>query len=166
MMKRVMNRAIEMAKKMEGDWQARMKMALTHSWKVEKGQVEVKANNEIVGFKDWFVNKNFDQNEAYAIRNEAYRFEITKETEKAYRFTIHTEYGKIFTWAPKSVCMTEEDERQEAIKAMNAWENGLKRNKELRQKAIELGVKCVGPNSRLKTATLERKIKEHLENIA
>lgn len=36
MMKKVMKKAVELAKKMEGDWIARMKMALRMAWAIVK----------------------------------------------------------------------------------------------------------------------------------
>ncbi len=38
MLKRVMKRAVQLAKTFEGDWQARMSEALKISWKLEKGE--------------------------------------------------------------------------------------------------------------------------------
>lgn len=53
--------------------------------------------------KEWFVNKNFSQQQAQAIRN-GHDLEIIKETEKAYQVHINTDFGRIsYVWVPKSV---------------------------------------------------------------
>lgn len=52
--------------------------------------------------KDWFLEKNFTQNERYAIST-CNDIETKKETEKAMLFTFHTEFGTITKWIPKSV---------------------------------------------------------------
>lgn len=65
--------------------------------------------NEIVALKDWFIYKNFDEEDARAIRKEAYLFDILTETEKAYHFSIHVSDRAILAWVPKSVCLTQTD---------------------------------------------------------
>ncbi len=55
----------------------------------------------------WFLNKNFSQNERYAIStcDDAV---IERETEKALMVVFRTEYGTIRTWLPKSVATVEQ----------------------------------------------------------
>lgn len=54
--------------------------------------------------KDWFVRKNYEGNQLYAIRESGNQFVITDETEKAYKGYYDTDYGKIYAWCPKSCC--------------------------------------------------------------
>lgn len=65
--------------------------------------------NKIAALKDWFIYKNFDEEDARAIRKEAYLFDILTETEKAYHFSIHVSDRAILAWVPKSVCLTQSD---------------------------------------------------------
>lgn len=65
--------------------------------------------NEVVALKKWFIHKNFDEEDARSIRNEAHLFEILTETEKAYQFSIHVSDRAILAWVPKSVCLTQSD---------------------------------------------------------
>ena len=58
----------------------------------------------------WFINKNYSQNERYAMSiTEPI---IKKETEKAYFLVFNTEYGTIKGWFPKSVCENESEENE------------------------------------------------------
>lgn len=52
--------------------------------------------------KSWFLNKNYSQNERYAIST-ANRTFIEKETEKAVFVKFDTDNGIIKGWLPKSV---------------------------------------------------------------
>lgn len=52
--------------------------------------------------KSWFLNKNYSQNERYAIST-ANRTFIEKETEKAVFVKFDTDHGTIKGWFPKSV---------------------------------------------------------------
>src|SRR5699024_9555801 len=107
--------------------------------------------------KDWFINKNFGQNEAYAIRVADY-FKIVRETERAYYLEIGTEFGTIKTWAPRSVCMNQEQFNAEFDAQQAKMNKGLERNIELLKQAKEMGVK--GVRKGMKTKTLEKKIAE------
>jgi len=67
--------------------------------------------------KDWFLQKNFSQNEAYAIRL-CEDCHIERETEKAALIRFETEWGLIRSWIPKSVFEVEaegEQEHEEAV---------------------------------------------------
>lgn len=61
--------------------------------------------------KSWFLNKNYSQNERYAI-NLADSCTIERETEKAYLLTFRTEFGRIKNWFPKSVCIVEDCDKK------------------------------------------------------
>lgn len=50
---------------------------------------------------DWYIIKNFTQNERYAIETVEPKFE--KETEKAKLVSWNTEFGTIKKWIPKSI---------------------------------------------------------------
>ena len=62
--------------------------------------------------KDWFINKNFTENQKSALAT-AYDYKIEKETEKAYFLNANTDYGCIKFWCPKS-CTVEINEAEEA----------------------------------------------------
>ena len=51
--------------------------------------------------KEWFIDKNFDSNEAYAI-NSCSDIKVEKETEKAMYLVFKTDFGTIKSWIPKS----------------------------------------------------------------
>lgn len=51
-MKRVMTKAVQLAKKFEGDWVARMKMALKMAWSIVKRTVEVNIKKPIELIKE------------------------------------------------------------------------------------------------------------------
>lgn len=50
--------------------------------------------------KNWFLNKNFEADEQYAIAE--IEPTVEKETEKAMLLKWHTQYGTITRWVPKS----------------------------------------------------------------
>lgn len=58
-----------------------------------------------MGIANWFLNKNFTQNERYAINLSliAEEFVVKKETEKAKLIAFKSDYGTITSWIPKSV---------------------------------------------------------------
>ena len=53
--------------------------------------------------ESWFIAKNFNQQQQYAI-SRAERIEVIGETEKAVKVAWFTKYGTITSWVPKSVC--------------------------------------------------------------
>ncbi|MFD1066710.1 hypothetical protein [Oceanobacillus locisalsi] len=155
----IMSKAVANAKVMEGDWIAKMSLALKKAWKEAKyaAQLAAKAMNEVVSIKSWFIRKNFDQNEAYTLQTA--EFEIIKETEKAYRLKAMTDFGNLFVWAPKSVCLNQEQFNAEFDAVQTKMNKGLERNLELLKEAKELGIK--GVRKGMKTKTLENKIAAH-----
>lgn len=58
---------------------------------------------ENIYVESWFIAKNFNQQQQYAI-SRAERIEVIAETEKAVRIAWTTKYGTIKSWVPKSVC--------------------------------------------------------------
>lgn len=58
---------------------------------------------ENIYVESWFIAKNFNQQQQYAI-SRAERVEVIGETEKAVKVTWFTKYGTITSWVPKSVC--------------------------------------------------------------
>lgn len=67
--------------------------------------------------KNWFLNKNFSQNERLVIEQDDYT--IISETEKAIRVRFMSDYGNVTTWLPKSVVSYEKTKttfKQEEIK--------------------------------------------------
>lgn len=58
---------------------------------------------ENIYVESWFIAKNFNQQQQYAI-SRADRIEVIGETEKAVKVAWTTKYGTIKSWVPKSVC--------------------------------------------------------------
>ena len=58
---------------------------------------------ENIYVESWFIAKNFNQQQQYAI-SRAERVEVIAETEKAVKIAWTTKYGTIKSWVPKSVC--------------------------------------------------------------
>ena len=58
---------------------------------------------ENIYVESWFIAKNFNQQQQYAI-SRADRIEVIGETEKAVKVAWFTKYGTITSWVPKSVC--------------------------------------------------------------
>ena len=58
---------------------------------------------ENIYVESWFIAKNFNQQQQYAI-SRAERVEVIGETEKAVKVAWFTKYGTITSWIPKSVC--------------------------------------------------------------
>ena len=58
---------------------------------------------ENIYVESWFIAKNFNQQQQYAI-SRAERIEVIAETEKAVKIAWTTKYGTIKSWVPKSVC--------------------------------------------------------------
>ena len=58
---------------------------------------------ENIYVESWFIAKNFNQQQQYAI-SRAESVEVIGETEKAVKVAWTTKYGTITSWAPKSVC--------------------------------------------------------------
>ena len=58
---------------------------------------------ENIYVESWFIAKNFNQQQQYAI-SRAERIEVIGETEKAVKIAWTTKYGTITSWVPKSVC--------------------------------------------------------------
>lgn len=59
--------------------------------------------------KNWFLEKNFSQDERYVIATG--ELEIVKETEKAYNFKCESKFGNLTFWCPKS-CVVKESEKK------------------------------------------------------
>lgn len=112
--------------------------------------------NEIT-IKGWFFNKNFNENEKYAISCGA-EFTIEKETEKAILGQWVTDYGKFTKWIPKS-CIMSKAEAIEIAQAQNkAQQQRLNDYDNLVNWAKKNGVK--GIRKGLKKATILAKIRE------
>ena len=58
---------------------------------------------ENIYIESWFIAKNFNQQQQYAI-SRAESVEVIGETEKAVKVAWFTKYGTITSWVPKSVC--------------------------------------------------------------
>lgn len=102
--------------------------------------------------KDWFIRKNFTQDERYVI-SVADSVTVAKETEKAVYICYDSKFGKLFKWVPKSCLMTAEDIAAEQAR----FENGCKAYDKMIAFAKENGVKV---RSGMKKATILQKIRE------
>lgn len=83
---------------------------LKEAWKAAKAEVrrnsssveKKETSKEIKAVADWFLKKNFDQNERYVIS--LADMKAIKETSKAYFINAVSDFGTISFWCPKSVC--------------------------------------------------------------
>lgn len=96
--------------------------------------------------KDWFLRKNFSQNERYAIQC-ADEMKIERETEKAILVKWNTEWGFIKRWVPKSCFYTVAEIEAEAEKI----NQGLEKYEKLVEWAKSQGLKV---RSRMKKSTI------------
>jgi|GEM_PF-6716611 len=90
MLSRLMRKAHKLAKTFEGNYRARMSLALKLAWKEEKEEKEM---NKKPIIEDWWLRKNSAQE---CLLNEFSNLEVTQETEKATLFNDEV-------WVPKSV---------------------------------------------------------------
>lgn len=106
--------------------------------------------------KNWFLQKNFSQNERIIIETAimSNELETLRETEKAIQFKALSDYGTLTFWCPKS-CILKDGEID---KTLINQSNGFEYNKKLLAYAKENGVK--GVRNGMKTTTLIKKIKE------
>ena len=98
----LMIEAHKMAKKMVGDYQARLALALRKAWQKIKNRREAKDVKRLV-VADWWLEKNPAKD---VILNEFEELEITQETEKA--VLLNSKF-----WVPKSVIEEEEVSEEE-----------------------------------------------------
>ena len=106
--------------------------------------LENEVDYETAEIKSWFLIKNFTPDEKYVI--EVSDREILRETEKAVNIKFTSKYGNLFSWIPKSVFMTKEDERKEKermSKRIAKFEEGKKRYEKLVEFAKANNVKGV-----------------------
>ena len=94
----------------------------------------------MVYVKEWFINKNFNQNERYGI-SVADRSYIERETEKAVLVRWETEFGNITSWIPKSCLLTEEEMEKEQKERLERFVKGAEMHEELVNFAKENGLK-------------------------
>jgi len=82
----------------------------------------------MLSIKKWFMNKNFNQNEAYAIS--VSDLTVLKETEKAYYLSATSDYGTLKFWCPKSCTFDSETESDNSyVSASSDPERGIYKNK-------------------------------------
>ena len=144
----------------------------------EKEVNKMTTTNTITQPKSWIINKNLTEYQLRAINFDSDTYwNIEKESEKAYLFTISTGCGHISLWCPKSQTveveiepdyedMTDEEKAEydrkfmESMKAYEAKLNkGLEYNTKLKEYAIANGIK-VYMKRRYSTNTLIAKIEE------
>ena len=102
--------------------------------------------------KEWFLEKEFTQNERYIISLE--EMSIERETEKAYLLKWNSDFGYFTRWVPKSCIYSNE----ELIKVYHKKEQAFNYYEMLVNYAKENGVK--GVRIGLKAKTLIEKIKK------
>lgn len=99
--------------------------------------------------KDWFLTKNFNEGQIYAIS--VSDISVVKETEKAYLLRFESDFGCFTSWVPKVCVMTyEEYDRERKIKE-KAFENAMEKYEKLLNWAKEQGVKV---RARMKKTTI------------
>jgi len=105
-MTNVMKRAWEMYKEAGCTSRYEFAIALRAAWAELKAVVTGAKTKIIAGFKSWFINKEFTQNQRHVIETAlcGREFEVKKETEKAVLIKFFSDYGTIQSWFPKSVC--------------------------------------------------------------
>ena len=103
--------------------------------------------------KEWFLFKNFNQSERYAIS--VSDIEIEKETEKAYFLKCISDYGVIKTWVPKSCTMSDEEYFEEYKKQQEKFEKELEKYEKLIDWAKKQGLEV---RKRMKKSTAIDKI--------
>lgn len=91
---------------LKAEW-AFQKMLINETEKRNNGKAKrvPTSMKEIAEIKAWFIKKNFDADQAYAINCNDW-IEVVQETEKAFKLVVHNaDFGNISTWAPKSCCV-------------------------------------------------------------
>ena len=100
-LKKVMTRAHEIKRQdVRNVWSECLKMA----W-AEVKLVAQKVKCIAFVIKDWFIRKNWTQNERYCFQI-ADSIEQVRETEKAVDLKIVSKFGTLYKWVPKS-CIEE-----------------------------------------------------------
>lgn len=118
MLKKIMKRAHEIARSFEGDYQARLSLALRLAWKEQRSEKEVKKQLVIA---DWWLRKNPAQE---TIINEFDNIEVEKETEKACLLNDFSRQSN-GVWVPKSACEWKVITLEDKVKAITGKE-GIK----------------------------------------
>lgn len=110
--------------------------------------------------KEWFLRKNFNQNEAYIINLAMISGEIgvVAETDKAYKLKAHSDFGTISFWVPKSCTISDEEAKKEMELQMDKFNKGMEYNEKLVEFAKQNGIK--GIRKGMKTSTLLSKINQ------
>ena len=122
---------------------------------------------ENIYVESWFIAKNFNQQQQYAI-SRAERIEVIGETEKAVKVAWFTKYGTITSWVPKSVCgLAEKSEAAKKVEEeIEARAKAARERLEAAEKHYEAvlafakGNKVKGVRRGLKLRTLYAKIAE------
>ncbi len=124
-LKQIMSRAWEIYKNITGEIKAIFGECLKMAWAESK-----LTNQQYYGVKNWFINKNFNSQEAYIINLacNSKEFIILKETEKAVFIQFNSDFGSLKSWFPKSTLKTEEDVKEEEksfLKGINRYQKAL-----------------------------------------
>lgn len=110
---------------------------------------------EKMRIKEWFLSKNFNDNERYVIS--VSDITIEKESEKAVYIKFESNFGIIKRWIPKSCIMTDEEVKEELRIKTERFNNYQNRYSSLIELGKSNGVK--GLRKGLKIATIIEKIR-------
>ena len=135
----------EMVEKYGVDYKFQFGLNLSYLLEIKEEKVELQV-------KQWFINKNFTQDERYVAS--VSDLGINKETEKAVLINFVSDFGSFAKWIPKSCLMTAEDFRIEKEKQDYRYERfveGEKKYNELVKFAKENKVKGVRVGFRKET---------------
>lgn len=122
---------------------------------VGSNPIKLHAEGEKMKIKEWFLFKNFNDNERYVIS--VSDISIEKESEKAVYIKFESDFGTIKRWIPKSCIMTDEEEKEELRIKAERFNNYQNRYNSLIELGKSNGVK--GLRKGLKIITIIEKIR-------
>lgn len=148
----VMNRAWEIAREAVVNFGGKVRDFFAESLRLAWKEVKI-IKNEHLKIKDWFLNKNFSEQEAYHIK--CAMLEILEETEKAVKIKAVSDYGKTTFWVPKSVLTTLDDELDDCNSRIKKYDNLISWCKSRGIKGVRKGLKYQTIVAKIKAAELD-----------
>lgn len=129
-MKKIMTRAWEIYRTLEGDRLAKLSMALRQAW--AEAKEEKSESFKALEIADWFLCKKAKElgwKPMYSGSVAA----IVGETEKAFKVIVNAIVNTTTIWVPKSLCTWETVEgRYNETRVLDSWEDGMSWVKEIR----------------------------------
>lgn len=122
-MKKIMSRAWEIYRTLEGDRLAKLSMALRQAWAEAKADTEGK----LLEIAEWFVSKKAAEKGLTVYSGDAVA--VIAETEKAYKVIFGSMQRAFTFWAPKSLCKWISSEKR-TIKG--TYEEGMSAYRQLK----------------------------------